>query len=79
MSQRSVQDQMSKLEIENPAKYSVLLLAPTTTMPRKQEDNGSPSERDEIKDDSADSGNEDSSFSQEPESECKRVLVLTIV
>lgn len=69
MSQRSVQDQMSKLEIENPAKYSVLLLAPTTTMPRKQEDNGSPSERDETKDDSADSGNEDSSFSQEPESE----------
>ena len=46
-------------------------------MPRKQEDNGSPSEREEAKDDSADSGNEDSSFSQEPESECKRSLVLT--
>lgn len=47
----------------------MLLLVPTTTMPRKQEDNGSPSEREEAKDDSADSGNEDSSFSQDPESE----------
>ena len=55
----------------------MLLLVPTTTMPRKQEDNGSPSEREEAKDDSADSGNEDSSFSQEPESECKRLLILT--
>lgn len=38
-------------------------------MPRKQEDNTSPKE--EAKEDSADSGNDDSSFSQDPESDCK--------
>ena len=67
--------QIQESKIQNPAKYLIFLLVPTTTMPRKQEDNGSPSEREEAKDDSADSGNEDSSFSQEPESECKRVSV----
>ena len=70
---------MPKIEKLKFPRNIVFLLIPTTTMPRKQEDNnGSPSEREEAKDDSADSGNEDSSFSQDPESECKRVLVLTI-
>ena len=46
-------------------------------MPRKQDDNTSPSGGEEAKEDPADSGNEDSSFSQDPESEseCKHILM----
>ena len=47
-------------------------------MPRKQEDNGSPSGEEETKNDSGNSENDDSTFSHESESECElsvRVLL----